>query len=215
MLAFYRSSVGKKIIMAATGLVLVGFVVAHMAGNTLVFQGADRINGYSHFLHSTGELLWLARVVLLVSVILHVDCALRLTVRARRARPVKYLENDPQVSTLASRTMRFGGLILAIFVVLHILHFTTGTLHPDFHPGDVYVNLVVGLGVWWVAVGYVIAMLALGLHLYHGVWSSVRTLGIARPSRDPLKRRLALVLAIVVASGFAAVPLAIVIGLVR
>jgi succinate dehydrogenase / fumarate reductase, cytochrome b subunit len=211
----YRSTIGKKIIMAVTGLVLVGFVVVHMLGNTLIFQGPDRINAYSRFLHGAGELLWLVRIVLITALALHVDAAFQLTRRAHAARPIGYDQQQPQVSTVAVRTIRWGGVLLFVFIVFHLLHFTTGTLHPDFHPGDVYANVVTGLRVWPVAVFYVVAMGALGLHLYHGAWSSIRTLGLARPKADPLHRSFALVLSVVVAAGFAIVPLAVLFGWVR
>jgi len=213
--SFYRSTIGKKIIMAATGLILVAFVVVHMLGNMLIFQGPERMNAYSRFLHGTGELLWAVRIVLLVSVVLHIDAAYQLTRRAHAARPIGYAMREPQVSTLAARTMRWGGLLILVFVVFHLLHFTTGTLLPSYRPGDVYRNVIVGFHVWPVAVFYLVAMGALGLHLYHGAWSSVRTLGAARPKPSPLQRSVAAVVAVVVAVGFALVPLAVLFGWVR
>jgi succinate dehydrogenase / fumarate reductase, cytochrome b subunit len=213
--AFYRSTIGKKIIMASTGLGLVAFVVMHMIGNTLIFQGPERLNAYSRLLHSTGELLWLVRLVLLTAVVLHIDAAVQLTRRAQAARPVEYDERRPQVSTLASRTIRWGGLLLLVFIVVHLLHFTTGTLLSVFRPGDVYANVVTGFHVWPMAVFYLVAMVALGLHLYHGAWSSVRTLGLARAKPNPLHRSVAAVLAILVAVGFAIVPVAVLVGWVR
>lgn len=212
---FYRSTIGKKVIMAVTGLMMIAFVVVHMLGNLQVFAGPARLNAYSAFLHSTGELLWLVRATLLVAVVLHVDAAIALTRVAHAARPVDYDARAPQVSTLASRTMRWGGALLAAFIVFHILHLTTGTLHPAFTAGDVYGNVIAGLRPWPVALFYVVAMVGLGLHLYHGTWSSVRTLGVARPSADPLRRRVALGLALVVAAGFALVPVAVLAGWVR
>jgi succinate dehydrogenase / fumarate reductase, cytochrome b subunit len=211
----YRSTIGKKVIMAVTGLTMVGFVVLHMLGNLQAFQGPERINAYSAFLHRTGELLWLARGVLLVAVILHVDAAVQLTRIARAARPHPYAERRPQVSTLASRTMRWGGVVLGAFIVFHILHMTTGTVHPSFVVGDVYHNLVAGFRVWPVALFYLIAMAALGLHLYHGVWSSARTLGVARPTPHPLHRPVAVAVAVVVAVGFALIPIAVWAGWIR
>jgi succinate dehydrogenase / fumarate reductase, cytochrome b subunit len=215
VIRFYRSTIGKKIIMAATGLIFVAFVVVHMLGNLLLFQGPDRINGYSRFLHSTSELLWFVRAVLFVSVILHIDAAVQLTARARRARPTGYDERRPQVSTVAARTIRWGGALLLVFVVFHLLHFTTGTFLPIYRPGDVYANVVTGFHVWPVAVFYLVAMAALGLHLYHGAWSSIRTLGLARPKPHPLQRPIATLIAVVVAVGFALVPIAVLAGWVR
>ena len=120
-----------------------------------------------------------------MAVVLHIDAAVQLTRRSLAARPVGYDERDPQVSTFAARTIRWGGGLLLVFVVFHLLHFTTGTLLPTFHPGDVYLNVITGFRVWPVAVFYLIAMAALGLHLYHGAWSSIRTLGLARPNARP------------------------------
>jgi succinate dehydrogenase / fumarate reductase cytochrome b subunit len=211
----YRSTIGKKVIMAVTGLIMVGFVVVHMLGNLQAFQGPERINAYSAFLHSTGELLWVARTVLLVAVILHIDAAVQLTRIAHAARPLPYAERRPQVSTLASRTMRWGGVVLVAFIVFHILHMTTGTVHPSFAAGDVYHNLVTGLRVWPVAIFYLLAMAALGLHLYHGVWSSARTLGVARPTPHPFHRPVAVVVAVTVAVGFALIPVAVLAGWIR
>src|SRR3954471_14737175 len=127
---FYGSMVGKKVVMGVTGLSGIGFVLVHALGNLLVFRGPDAINSYSRFLKSTGELLWLLRIVLIVAVILHVIAAVQLTRQSRRARPDGYVKRDPQASTLASRTMRWGGVLLLIFIVLHILHFTTGQVDP-------------------------------------------------------------------------------------
>src|SRR6476619_1799789 len=187
---FYRSSVGKKFVMAVTGVIGIGFLIVHVLGNLLVFRGADAINSYSHFLHSTGELLWLARIVLIVSVILHVIAAYQLTMQNRAARPIGYAMREPQVSTLAARTMRWGGALLLIFIVLHILHFTTGTLRPAgyFSRGDVYANVVSSFRLWCVSLFYAISMVALGLHLFHGAWSSVRSLGVSPTSPEPLHR---------------------------
>jgi succinate dehydrogenase / fumarate reductase cytochrome b subunit len=213
---FYSSSVGKKVVMAVTGLIGIGFLIIHVLGNLLVFRGPDAINSYSHFLHSTGELLWVARAVLLVSVILHVIAAYQLTMQNRAARPVGYAKREAQVATLASRTMRWGGVLLLVFIVLHILHFTTGTVRPagTFIEGDVFANVVASFRIWWVVLFYVVAMIALGAHMYHGAWSSVRTVGIAQPSEDPMKRRAALVLALFLWLGFSLVPLAIFLGIV-
>lgn len=215
--ALWDSSVGKKTVMAVTGLLGVLFVIGHMVGNLQVFQGAERINAYGHLLHGPlNELLWVARVVLLLAVMLHVVAASQLTLRDRAARPIDYARRVPQVSTLASRTMRWGGVLLLVFIVVHILHFTTGAIRPSgvFTAGDVYANVVSGFRIPWVTAFYVISMLALGLHLNHGAWSSFRSLGAAPPSPRPLRRRLALVIAVIVSVGFALVPVAALAGLV-
>lgn len=224
LVQFYRSTIGKKIIMAVTGLIGIGFVIAHMAGNLQAFVGRDKLNAYGALLHGPlAELLWLARLVLIVAVVLHVLMAYQLTMRARAARPIGYKAREPQVSTLASRTMRWGGVLLLLFIILHILHFTTGQVdpagwHDRLDPSgrrDVYGNLVASFRIWWVAAFYVLAMIFLGLHLYHGAWSSVRTLGNAKPSPRPLHRRIALVVAALIWLGFTVVPLGVIVGLIR
>ena len=224
MLSFYRSTVGKKIIMAVTGLVGIGFVIAHMAGNLQVFVGADKINAYGGLLHGPlAEVTWGLRIVLIVAVALHVLMALQLTHRARAARPIGYAQREPQVSTIASRTMRLGGLLIAVFIVVHLLHFTTQRIDPAGWAGktdaaghrDIYGNIVASFHVWWVTAFYLTAMIALGLHLYHGAWSSLRTLGYAKPSEHPLRRRIAIAVAVIVWAGFTLVPLAVVAGAIR
>ena len=218
---FWRSTVGKKIVMAVTGLIGVGFVIGHMVGNLQVFEGAEKINAYGRFLHHTvGTELWLVRLVLLAAVILHVVAAVQLTRRAQVARPQGYRQRTPQVSTWASRTIRWGGLLLLVFIVLHILHFTVRAF-PGYEAMDrtgsvdVYANLVTAFRNPWWTLFYVVSMIALGLHLYHGVWSSLRTLGQAKPSTNPLRRPVALALAALIWAGFTVVPVAIFLGLVR
>ena len=197
--------------MAVTGVIGIAFLITHVLGNLLVFRGPRALNSYSHFLKSTGEILWLVRTVLVVAVVLHVVAAYQLAMQNRAARPVGYYRHQPQVSTVASRTMRWGGLLLLLFIPLHILHFTTGTLRPAgfFSPGDVYANVIGSFRIWWVSLFYIAAMVALGAHIYHGAWSSPQTLGLAQPSRDPLHRRVAFVLALFLWLGFTAVPLAV------
>ncbi len=214
--SFYASVVGKKVVMGVTGLIGVGFVIIHSLGNLLVFRGPDAINSYSHFLKSTGELLWVLRAVLIVAVILHVIAAVQLTRQSRAARPIGYTKRDAQVATISSRTMRWGGALLLVFIVVHILHFTTGTIRPQgvFSREDVFANIVLSFRIWWVTLFYVVAMISLGFHLYHGAWSSVRSIGLSQPSKDPLHRRIALGIALLVWLGFTAVPVAIFAGLI-
>ncbi len=225
LLRLYRSTIGKKVIMAVTGLMLVGFVIGHMAGNLQVFLGPAKMNGYAAFLKSTGELLWLVRIGLLVAVLLHILMAWQLTQIKTSARPVDYALRAPQVSTVASRTMRWGGVLLLVFIVFHILHFTTGTLfgiasrpdavYPAFSASNVYGNVISAFHRPWVVLFYVVSMLFLMLHLFHGAWSSVRTLGFAKSSQHPLHRRVATAIALVVWLGFTAVPVAAFLGVIR
>jgi len=212
---FWRSTIGKKAVMAVSGLLMVGFVIGHVAGNLLAFGGPTRLNAYSAFLHGTGELLWVVRAVLLTAVVAHIIAAAQLTAIERASRPIGYARRRYQAATLASRTIRWGGVLLAVFIVFHLLHLTTGTVHPDYHEGDVYHNLVTGLAVPWVGAFYVVAMLALGLHLYHGAWSAFRTLGLSQASTHPLQRRVAATVAVVVAALFASIPLAVLFGIIR
>lgn len=201
--------------MAVTGIIGIGFLLAHITGNLLVFKGADAINSYSHFLHGPGaELLWVARLVLIVALILHVWASYSLTQQSHAARPDGYVKRVPQVSTLASRTMRWGGVVVLIFIVFHILHFTTGTFSPGgvYVEGDVYHNVVQAFHVWWVAAFYMAVMVVLGVHLYHGAWSSARTLSITGDSPHPLHHRLSVLIALVVWLGFTLVPLGVVLG---
>ena len=215
--AFYGSMVGKKVVMGITGLIWIGFVVAHSLGNLLVFRGPAAINSYSRFLKSTGELLWTLRVVLFVALVLHVIAAIQLTRQSRAARPIGYAKRETQVATISSRTMRWGGALLLVFVVVHILHFTTGTIRPagGFSREDVYANVVSSFRIWWVALFYVVAMIALGLHLFHGAWSSMRSIGVSPASPQPLHRKLSLVIALFVWAAFTAVPVAVFSAIVR
>ncbi len=215
-LGFYSATIGKKIVMGVTGLIGIGFLIGHMAGNLLAFRGPEAINAYSRFLKSTGELLWIVRTVLIVAVILHVIAAYQLTIQNRAARPLGYVNRKPQVSTWAARTMRWGGALLVIFIPLHILHFTTGTIEPAgaFSETDVYANIVSSFRVWWVMLFYVVSMIALGLHLYHGAWSSMRTIGLSQRSKDPQHRTVAFAVAIIVWAGFTVIPIAVFAGII-
>ena len=212
---FWQSQIGKKVVMAVTGLIGVGFVLAHMLGNLQMFAGADRMNHYAAFLQGLGELLWVARAVLIAAVVLHVVAAYQLTRLKEAARPVAYVRRAPQVSTLASRTIRWGGVLLLAFIPLHIMHFTLKNLFAGYSETDVYGNVVDGFSRPLVSVFYLLAMIALGYHLYHGAWSSLRTIGAVQPSPDPLKRRLALGIAIIVWLGFSAIPIAVLAGYVH
>lgn len=213
---FYRAAIGKKIVMGVTGLIGIGFVILHMAGNLLAFRGQEAINAYAHFLASTGEALWILRAILIVSVILHVIAAYQLTMQNRAARPLGYVNREPQVSTWAARTMRVGGVILLLFIILHIMHFTNPGWRPEgvFDKADVYTNIVMSFRIWWVTLFYVIAMISLGLHIYHGAWSSVRSIGASQPRQRPLHRTVALGLAVILWLGFTAVPVAVFAGLI-
>jgi succinate dehydrogenase / fumarate reductase cytochrome b subunit len=220
-LTLYRSSIGKKTIMALTGLIGIGFVVMHMVGNLKVFLGAQAFNDYAHFLREFGEpvlpystVLWIIRLVLLGAVALHILAAYQLTRQDWAGRPVRYARQKPVQATFASRTMRWGGVILALFIVYHIAHMTLGIVHPNFEEGNAYQNYVIAFQVWWVTLFYVLAMLALGLHIYHGFWSLFQTLGLNNRTYNQLLRGLALLIALVLVGGFLAPALAVLFGVV-
>ena len=210
--------------MSVTGLIWIGFVILHVAGNLQAFIGRDKLNAYSALLHGpAAELLWLLRIVLIISLVLHVVMAWQLTRVARAARPDDYKTRVPQVSTWPSRTMRWGGLLLLVFIVFHILHFTTRDVDPAGWAQatdaagryDIYGNIVASFRIWWVTAIYLVAMVLLGMHLWHGVWSSGRSLGVARPTPHPLRRRIAPILSLALWLGFSIVPIAVIAGVIR
>ena len=210
---FWHSTIGKKIVMAVTGIIGILFVIGHMSGNLLMFSGPEAIHKYAELLRTSMPLLWAVRITLIVSVVLHIMAAVQLTRRAQAARPQAYAMRRPQVTTFAARTIRIGGLIIVLFIIYHIMHMTLGWVHPSFVHLDPYHNLSVGLANPIVAGFYLLAVIALGYHLYHGTWSAFRTLGVSPSSVHPLKRRIALVVAVIVAAGFAVIPIATQAGL--
>ena len=213
--SFVTSSIGRKVIMAATGLILFGFVIAHLVGNLQVYQGPERLNAYGEALRHYMALLWIARLTLLVAVGLHIWSAWSLTQANRRARAVRYERWEPQASTYASRTMRWSGVILALFVVYHLLHFTIGSAHPDFIRGDVYHNFVVGFQNPVVSAFYIVAMICLGFHLWHGAWSMLQTFGVAHPTLDRARYALAAAITTAIVLGNISMPVAVMLGLIR
>ncbi len=216
VLNFWQSQIGKKVVMAVTGLIGVGFVVGHMLGNLQMFQGPEQMNRYAAFLHELGGLLWLARAVLLGAVVLHVAAAVQLTRQKQAARPVAYVKGTQwEVSTFASRSIRWGGALLLFFIVFHLAHFTWRVVYPGYSSTNIYGNVVAGFSKWYVSLFYLVTMAALFLHLYHGVWSSPRTLGAVQPSRNPLARRVAPLIAILVYLGFSAIPAAVLLGILK
>ncbi|HEX7808054.1 MAG TPA: succinate dehydrogenase cytochrome b subunit [Thermoanaerobaculia bacterium] len=219
---FYRSAIGKKAVMAVTGLILFGFVFGHMVGNLKMYLGAVHLNEYAHFLRVVGEplvppmtLLWIARVVLLLAVVFHIHSAYSLTMMNREARPIAYQSRNYVKATYAARTMRWGGVIILLFIIYHLLHLTTGNVHSDFVKDDAYHNVVTGLRVWWIAAFYILANLALGLHLYHGVWAMFGSVGLTNPRFEAWRRTFATAFAAIITIGNLSFPIAILAGLVR
>jgi succinate dehydrogenase / fumarate reductase cytochrome b subunit len=221
VLGLYDTSVGKKIAMALSGAVLVLFVIGHMVGNLKVYQGSEAFNHYAEGLRQfgspflgRGQLLWLVRLALLAAVVIHIAAAIQLTRLSRAARQQGYRKFDSLVFSYASRTMVWGGLIILAFVIYHLMHFTFGNAHPDFVTGDAYHNLVAGFRVWPVSAAYVIAMIPLGLHLYHGVWSAFQTLGANNPRYNRWRRPLAATIALAVVLVNVSFPVAVLLGAV-
>lgn len=217
----YRSSVGKKILMALSGLILFGFIVGHMVGNLKVLSGPDAFNHYAEFLREIGYpllphqgFLWVARVALLGAVLLHAVSAFQLWGASREARTGGYGKRADLSFSYASRTMRWGGVILALFIVYHILHLTLGSVHADFIPGDVYHNYVVAFQSPLVFAFYAVAQAALCFHLYHGLWSVTQTLGASHPKYNHIRRPVAAVLSLGIFVGFLIPPVLVLAGVV-
>jgi len=211
---FWRNAIGKKALMALTGVVLFAYVVAHLLGNLQIFAGPEQINAYSRLLHVSPQLLWTARVVLLAALLVHVTAGIQLWAAARAARPVGYADYRATASSVASRTMIWSGLLILAFVVYHLLDLTVGVMNPDFQEGDVYHNVLVSLGRTAGALAYVVAMVGLGFHLWHGLWSLFQSLGVANRRLVVSAQRFAVAAAVILTLGFAAIPLAVLVGLV-
>ncbi len=224
---FLSSTLGMKAVVAVTGVILFGFVVLHMIGNLKTFTGSadngvPHIDEYAHFLRTMGEpmlpygfALWVTRIVLIVAVVLHVGMVIALQRRNSAARPVGY-DHRPvrEVSSFAARTMLVSGVLILVFVIIHLLQFTTGTIQlTPIVPEQVYTNLYNAFTVWFVALFYVVAMVLLGFHLYHGVWSLFQTLGIDNPDRNRVLRLTAAIAAVSLVAGFSSVPLLFTLGL--
>src|SRR5512135_516112 len=211
-----RSSIGLKIIMAVTGVILSGYVLVHMAGNLQVFQGKEAIDAYARFLRVEPALLWAVRLGLLAAVALHIWAYLVLTRQNQRARAEGYRVTAHKEASYASRSMRLTGPLLLAFIIYHILHMTTGTVpltigtvHSDFREGEVYHNLTVAFSSWPVVLVYLLGLAALAFHLWHGIWSMFQTLGVGEARYRSFGRRFATIFTLLVVLGFAAVPLTI------
>lgn len=219
----WRSSIGKKAVMAVTGLIMVAFLLLHMLGNLKIFFGPHDFDGYAAWLRTIGEpvlhgawFLWIQRAVLAVALVAHVTCAVQLSRRDLAARPTRYAHARPARASFATWTMRWGGLTLAVFLVWHLLDLTAGVANRDFDKGSPYHNVVVDFQTWWVNAIYIIGVLMVGLHINHGFRSAARTLGLSRrPARDAALRLVGGGLAAVITLGFLAVPIGVMTGLVK
>ncbi len=215
---FWKSTNGKKIVMAVTGCILFLFVVAHLLGNLLIYAGPARYNAYAAFLHFDGSLLWIIRSVLIVSVLLHIEAAAQLWLRNKRARPVGYARKNSDGASYASRTMYWSGPIVLAFIIFHLLEFTGGFIHPgsQFIAGNVYHNVVAGFSVWWIAAWYIFALCLLGMHLRHGLWSMLQSFGLPHSrTRELALKQLALWISIIIIGGYISIPISVLTGLIK
>ncbi|HEY0671861.1 MAG TPA: succinate dehydrogenase cytochrome b subunit [Longimicrobiales bacterium] len=217
--ALWSSSVGKKILMAVSGLILYGFVIVHMLGNLKVYQGREAFNHYAEGLRTfgapffgRGQLLWILRLALLAALIVHLVAVFQLVRQSRAARRHSYKKFDGLEFSFASRTMLWGGLLLLAYVVYHLMHLTFGNVHPNFIPGDAYNNFVVGFQQWPASLAYIVAMIPLGLHLYHGFWSMLQTLGANNPKYNRMRRPIALTLSALIVLLNISFPVAVLLG---
>ncbi len=212
---FAQSSIGAKSAVALTGLAMVGFVVAHLSGNLLVFAGRDAINGYSEWLHSKGALLWVARIGLLAMVGLHIFFTIKLNLHNKDARPVAYVKKTYTKAKPTSRSMVLSGLVLLSYIVYHLAHLTFRVTNPEFAQLDVYTMLISSFRSPMVSLSYIVGMVLLGAHLSHGVTSLFQTLGLNHPKYNPIIRAIGPILGVVLALGFSSIPVSVLFGLVQ
>jgi succinate dehydrogenase / fumarate reductase, cytochrome b subunit len=216
LLMLWQNPVGKKFLMAVTGIVLSLYVLAHLLGNLQIYMGADKINAYAHLLHANEGLLWSARIVLLVTVGVHALAGIILTLEKRSSRPIAYAQKENIQGTLASQTMIYSGLLILFFVVYHVLNLTVGDgFHPDYKELEPYHNVVAGFRQVPAAIAYIIAMVGVGGHLWHGLYSMFHSLGFRHPRYTPGLRAGAATLGTLIALGDISIPLAVLTGLVR
>jgi succinate dehydrogenase / fumarate reductase, cytochrome b subunit len=220
-LKFLRSTLGLKIIMGATGVLLFAFIVGHMLGNLQIFIGRDAINGYASFLKSKPELLWPVRIGLLIVVLLHIASAIVLTLRNRAARPIGYNEPKTVGATWASRTMMISGSIVLVFIVFHLLHFTVGFIKPEYFAleengrHDVYGMMIRGFQVPWISAFYIVSVGLLCFHLSHGLSSMFRSLGLTEPAWQRPQELFAVTFAAIIFAGMSIIPTAVLMGFIN
>lgn len=214
ILTLLRSTLGKKLLMAVTGVVLFGFVVGHMLGNLQIWLGPEVLNHYAEALHANAPLLWGTRIVVGTSILVHTRAAIELIARNRKARPVGYRKVTPTAATYAARTMKWTGPIILLFLLYHLAHFTLGGVHHDFIEEDVFHNVTSAFQIPWVVGIYVAAMLALGTHLKHGLFSMLQTVGLNHPRYNDLRELLAIGGATLIVLGNCSIPLGVFGGLI-
>jgi succinate dehydrogenase / fumarate reductase cytochrome b subunit len=221
---FYEAPIGKKVVMAFTGVILFGYVIAHLLGNLQIYSSdPQQINRYAAFLHnpSNAGLLWGARLFLLVAVVMHIVASIQLWKLKRDARPQGYVKKEDAAASYASRTMMWSGPIVAAFVIFHVLHLTVGAVVPlqdiggDVTQPDVHANVIQGFQNPLISGFYILAMILLCMHLYHGLWSMFQSLGLYHPRYTPKLKTGAAIFAILIAIGNCSIPLAVLAGLLR
>ncbi|HEX5415218.1 MAG TPA: succinate dehydrogenase cytochrome b subunit [Chloroflexota bacterium] len=213
---------GKKYVMAGTGLIWFGFLILHLWGNLHIYSGATYINDYAGFLRTVGEpffgysqLLWLTRILLAPALIVHAIAAIQVKRQDGAGRPHGYLMRKNLESTFASRTMIWGGVVIVLFLIYHLLDFTFGVVNPSFEEGNVYHNIIASFSLWPVSLFYILAMVAVGFHLYHGIWSMFQTVGLNNRRSTRAIRYFASFCAIVLAVGNITIPVAVLTGIVK
>jgi succinate dehydrogenase / fumarate reductase cytochrome b subunit len=218
-LTFYSTSIGKKTVMAVSGLIGVGFLLGHMSGHLLTFKGAAAYNAYAHFLQGLGGLLYFARFTLLAAVVLHAHAAFSLWSLNNQARPRAYYQRKDLATNYAALTMRYGGVIVLLFLVYHIAHFTLGVTTAidgvPFDPENAYNNLVLSFQNPIIAGSYIVAMIALGMHIYHGIWSLTQSLGLDHPKYNALRQRASMLGSAIITVGFIIVPVSVLTGVLQ
>jgi succinate dehydrogenase / fumarate reductase, cytochrome b subunit len=221
-LELYRSALGKKYVMAITGIIGLGYVFAHMVGNLKMYFGPEELNTYAHWLRDLGypalphtALLWMMRMVLIVALVLHVHAAYALTVMNRRARRTSYSsDRDWVAANFAARTMRWTGVIVLLFIAFHLADLTWGQANPEFVKGEVYDNVVASFSRPLVSAFYIVANLALGVHIYHGAWSLFQSMGWNKPRFNPWRKQFAIGFTAVIVIGNLSFPVAVLTGIV-
>lgn len=213
--SFYRDSIGKKLVMAVTGLILFGFVIGHLLGNLQVYLGPEVFNEYARFLRETPALLWGTRFTVAAAVLLHIWSAIQLSALKRSARPVAYTRWTSQDTSYAARTMMWSGPILAAFILYHLLHLTLGVVHPAFDHENVYQNFIIAFSSVPVVAAYVVSMAMLGMHLSHGIWSMFQTVGFSHPTYTRWLKTLAWMISIAIVLGYVSMPVAVLAGILR
>jgi succinate dehydrogenase / fumarate reductase cytochrome b subunit len=222
---FYGTAIGKKFLMAISGVVLFAYVLGHMLGNLQIYipqdpvTGVYQINTYAEFLHSHYVLLWVVRAFLLAAVGLHIITSLQLWFEARSARPIGYHKKDDIPNAITARTMIYGGLAITAFVIFHILNLTTGNVGPQLqevgqYAPNAYVNVVHSFRVWWISASYIVAIIFLCMHLTHGLWSMLHTVGWDNEHVRPVLERIAFIVAVAIGAGYISIPVSVVTGLI-